>query len=62
MALVEDCLYEYLQIAIQTYLAKNRNSDQDVQKTMESLGFKVGYQLIERHLFFLIFLIIYGPI
>lgn len=52
MALVDDGLYEYLQIAIQNYLSKNRNSDEDVQKTMESLGFKVGYQLIERHLFF----------
>lgn len=48
MAMSDEGLYEYLQISIQHYLSQNKAKQDDVLQSMDMLGFRVGYQLIER--------------
>ncbi len=50
MALADEGIYEYLQISIQKYLQETRKNHEDVVKFLDSLGFRVGYQIIERSL------------
>lgn len=52
MALADEGIYEYLQISIQKYLQENKKSAEDVIKCLDSLGFRVGYQLIERYIMY----------
>lgn len=48
MALADEGIYEYLQISIQKYFNETKKSSDDVIKALDSLGFRVGYQLIEK--------------
>lgn len=50
MAMTDDGLYEYLQISINQYLVQNKSNQEEVLKSLDSLGYRVGYQLIERHI------------
>jgi hypothetical protein len=54
MALADEGIYEYLQISIQKYLNDTRKTHEEVLRCLDSLGFRVGYQLIEKSHFFLI--------
>lgn len=49
MAMSDEGIYEYLQITIQKYLHDTRKSHEEVTKCLDILGFRVGYQLIERY-------------
>ena len=55
MALADEGIYEYLQISIQKYLNDTRKTHEEVLRCLDSLGFRVGYQLIEKSHFYLIF-------
>jgi hypothetical protein len=46
--MIEDCLFEYLQIGIMEYLKKTKNNNEQIQQALDSLGFRVGYSLIEK--------------
>ncbi len=44
----DDCLTDYLQISIIQYFNQKNKTNDEINKSFESLGFKVGYNLIER--------------
>ena len=44
----DDSLTDYLQISIIQYLNQKNKSPDEINKSLDSLGFKVGYNLIER--------------
>jgi hypothetical protein len=44
----DDSLTDYLQISIIQYLNQKNKSSDDIAKSLDNLGFKVGYNLIER--------------
>jgi len=47
--MIEDSLYEYLQISIvQSYKTMNKSTE-ETQQSLDFLGFRVGYNLIERY-------------
>ena len=47
--MIEDSLYEYLQISIVQYYKTLNKSSEETQESLDFLGFRVGYNLIERY-------------
>ena len=47
---MEDGLYEYFHICVMQYYKSSKKSQEEVHKSLDSLGFRVGYNLIERYL------------
>lgn len=47
--MVDESLNDYLQIGIIRYFSEKCKSQDEVQKALDSLGFRVGYSLIEKY-------------
>lgn len=47
--MIDDSLYEYLQISIVQYYKNSSKSTEEIQQSLDSLGFRVGYNLVERY-------------
>ena len=47
--MIDDSLFEYLQISIVQYFKNSSKTLEDTQQSLDSLGFRVGYNLIERY-------------
>ena len=54
--MVDDSLIDYLQIGIIQYFNQKGISQDEIQKSLESLGFRVGYSLIEKYKYILLIL------
>jgi hypothetical protein len=48
MAMIDEGINEYLQIELVHHFIANSKDAEESQRTLDSLGFKVGYCLIER--------------
>ena len=46
--MVDEGVNEYLQIGIINYFSETNKNPEDSQKVLDSLGFRIGYNLIER--------------
>jgi len=46
--MIDESLYEYLQICIIQYLKANKSTHEEVISSLDSLGYRVGYNLCER--------------
>ena len=46
--MIDDSLNDYLKICIMQYYKSTKDSREEIQHSLDNLGFRVGYSLIER--------------
>ena len=49
--MIDDSLYEYLQLSILQYYKTMNKSPEEIQQSLDYLGYRVGYNLIEKYFF-----------
>lgn len=49
--MIDDSLYEYLQLSILQYYKTMNKSPEEIQQSLDYLGYRVGYNLIEKYFY-----------